>query len=150
MSKSSIRGLEIWRKAEARFTLGHVIRRVLAYVLLPTCLLELGIVWILVPAWGILVLAPFLVLPTLNLVILKMTGGATTHWKNCEARLQNGKIIVRLPGTNFVIFKPSETHMLDDGRLEVIGAGSKVWIDHTLVVSSSQRVQPFWHASRDF
>jgi hypothetical protein len=104
-------------------------KNVLAHVLLPTCLLELGIIWILVPAWGILVVAPFLVPPTISLVIMKATGGATTHWKNCEARFRNGKLTVRLPGKNLVIFTPLETMIMDDGRLQVTGPGSRIWVE---------------------
>jgi len=120
---------EGWHKAEARFSLTYVLKKGLAHMVFPTCLLELGVVWILVPYWGALVTLPFLVLPTLNLVLLKMTGGTTTHWNSCEARFQNGRLTVRLPAKDFIIFIPSDVKVLAERRLEVRGKGSKICID---------------------
>lgn len=129
-SNGSIRPslLHGWQRAEARFSLRKVMSRALAHVLLPTCLLELLAIWLLVPSWGVLVVAPFLVLPTVNLLLLKVAGGTTTHWKSCEACFQDGKVMVRLPARDFRVFTPSETKVLPDNRLEVTGPGSRVYI----------------------
>ncbi len=129
-SKGSIRPglLAGWQRAEARFSLRKVVTRALAHVLLPTCLLELLAIWVLVPSWGVLVVAPLLVLPTVNLLLLKVAGGATTHWKSCEACFRDGKVMVRLPARDFCVFTPSETRVLPENMLEVTGSGYRVFI----------------------
>lgn len=106
--------------------------RALAHVLLPTCLLELAAIWILVPAWGLLIVPPLLVLPVSNLLIMVLAGGAATHWKSCEACFRDGKLIVRLPGKDFLIVTPSDTRVLPDNRLEVTGSGSRVRINQEM------------------
>lgn len=118
------RGLIGSKNVEVIFTLRNVLTRVLAHLLLPTCLLELGLIWVLVPAWGLLVLPPFLILPLTNLLILRATGGLARRWKNCEATFQPDKIIVRLPGKNMFIMKPSTVTLLPDGTLEAKGSGA--------------------------
>ncbi len=117
-----------WQKAEAKFSLRKVVTRILAHILLPTCLLELVAIWILVPSWGVLVVGPFLVLPAISLFLLKAAGGTTTHWKSCEACFQDGKVTVRLPARDFFVFTPSETKILPDDRLEITGSGYRVLV----------------------
>ncbi len=117
-----------WQGAEARFSLRKVVTRVLVHLLLPTCLPELVVIWLLVPAWGLVVVAPFLVLPAISLFLLKVTGGTTTHWKSCEACFQDGNVTVRLPARDFFVFTPSEIRALPGDKLEVKGSGYTVSI----------------------
>ncbi len=68
---------------------------------------------------GVLVLSPFLVLPAVNLVLLRLTGGASMRWSNCEACVHGGRVVVRLPGKDVFVMEPSTVRVLADGRLEV-------------------------------
>ncbi len=135
-ASAAFSNLQDWHKAEASFSLRYVLKKALAHVLLPTCLVELGVVWFLVPYWGALVAVPFLVLPTLNVALLKITGGTTTHWKSCEARFENGRLTVRLPARDFITFIPLDAKILPDRRLEVRGNGTKICIDFSQLLKS--------------
>jgi len=109
---------EAWITASVKVSRRGKILEGVTKLLIPTCIPELVVLSLLLPSLSLVLILPFLVIPTMLGGLVLWTIFRTSK-AECSASFQRGYLLVKIPGVDVLCLKPKQTLLEGGGVLRV-------------------------------